>query len=141
MNGDAVTHGDHEQDQEVMSDVYRLQLHHPRLTHSLLSLAAIASAVLIAISRVYLSYHTPKQVIVGCAIGVLFAMFWFGVTEFVRRQGWVDWVLEWDLMRKARVRDLVCEEDLVEVGWRVWEEKRRRRRRRAVRDGGAKKKR
>lgn len=111
-----------------ISPVYRLQLHYPRLTHSLLSMAAICAAALIAASRVYLQYHTTRQVLVGCATGSVFAVVWFAATEWARRCGLVEWVLELELVRKARVRDLVCEEDLVEVGWQVWEEKRRQRR-------------
>lgn len=110
-----------------ISPAYRLQLHYPRLTHSLLSFTAICAAALIAASRVYLQYHTTKQVLVGCATGAIFAVLWFVVTEWARRRGLVEWFLELELVRKARVRDLVCEEDLVEVGWQVWEEKRRRR--------------
>ena len=111
-----------------LSDAYRLQLHHPRLTHAVLSLLTLFIAVLVAASRVYLNYHTPKQVIVGSIAGTCFAVFWFGLTEWVRRIGLVEWVLDLDVVRMARIRDLLCEEDLVEVGCRVWEEKRRRRR-------------
>ena len=110
-----------------ISPAYRLQLHHPRVTHSLLSLVAICAAALISISRVYLQYHTKKQVLVGSIAGAAFAVVWFAVTEWARRQGLVEWVLDLEIVRRARVRDLVCEEDLVEIGWQVWEEKRRRR--------------
>ena len=110
-----------------ISPAYRLQLHYPRLTHSILSLAAICAAALIAWSRVYLQYHTVKQVLVGCATGATFAVMWFSATEWARRRGLLEWVLELDLVRSARIRDLICEEDLVEVGWQVWEEKRRQR--------------
>ncbi len=112
----------------ALSDAYRLQLHHPRLTHTVLSLLTLFTAVLVAASRVYLNYHTPKQVIVGSIAGTSFAIIWFGLTEWARRIGLVESVLELDIVRMARIRDLLCEEDLVEVGWRVWEEKRRRRR-------------
>ena len=112
---------------EALSDVYTLQLHHPQLTHSLLSLVAVASAVLMAVSRVYLSYHTPKQVIVGTAVGAGFAVFWFGLTEVARRIGLIGRFLDWNIVRMARIRDLLCEEDLIELGWQVSERKRRRR--------------
>ena len=110
-----------------ISPVYRLQLHHPKATHALLSIAAICSAALISVSRVYLQYHTTNQVLVGTAAGIVFAFAWFAATEWARRVGLIEWILELEIVRKARIRDLVCEEDLVEVGWQVWEEKRRNR--------------
>ena len=112
---------------EALSEVYTLQLRHPQLTHSLLSLVAVASAVLMAVSRVYLNYHTTKQVVVGTAVGAGFAVFWFGLTEVARRIGLIGWFLDLDIVRMARIRDLLREEDLVELGWQVSERKRRRR--------------
>lgn len=108
-----------------ISPAYRLQLHHPRLTHALLSLVTIVMAVCVAASRVYLQYHTNMQVLVGCGAGALFAGLWFSFTELVRRLGLIAWVLDLEIVRKARIRDLICEEDLVEIGWQVWEEKRK----------------
>lgn len=110
------------------SQMYALQSSHPRLTHTFLAVTAAIFAALVSASRIYLHYHTPRQVLVGCLAGTFFAFFWFGVTEALRWSGVVEWGLETRLGRAARVRDLVCEEDLVEIGWRVWEEKRRRRR-------------
>jgi dolichyldiphosphatase len=108
---------------------------HPTETHTpfsfvqraVLSLCALAGAGLVAWSRIYLNYHTPKQVIVGCVAGAVFALVWFGFTAFLRRSGWVDWILDTYIARLLRVRDLVVQEDLVDSGWARWEEKRRRR--------------
>lgn len=110
------------------SQMHTLQTSHPRLTHTFLALTACMLAASVTASRVYLHYHTPRQVLVGCLAGTLFAISWFGITEGLRRAGVVEWALDTRLARAARVRDLVCEEDLVEIGWRVWEEKRKRRR-------------
>lgn len=108
---------------------------HPTETHTpfsffqrlLLSLCALAGAAAVAWSRIYLSYHTPKQVLAGCAAGALFALFWFSFTTYLRRAGWIEWALETWIARELRVRDLVVQEDLVDSGWARWEEKRRRR--------------
>lgn len=108
---------------------------HPTDTHTpfsftqrfFLSLLALASAGAVAFSRVYLSYHTPKQVLVGCAAGAVFAIVWFGFTTLLRKDGWVEWGLETSLARLFRVRDLVIQEDLVDSGWARWEERRLRR--------------
>ncbi|KAF1961252.1 DOLPP1 protein [Byssothecium circinans] len=107
---------------------------HPTETHTpfsfaqrfALSIAALASAAAVASSRIYLSYHTPKQVLVGCAAGAIFAVVWFGFTTFLRRAGWVEWALETELAKLFRVRDLVVQEDLVDSGWARWVERRRK---------------
>lgn len=107
---------------------------HPTETHTpfsfagrfVLSLLAIASAGAVAVSRIYLSYHTQKQVLVGCACGALFALVWFAFTTYLRRAGWIDWALSTWLARAFRVRDLVIQEDLVDSGWARWEDRRKR---------------
>lgn len=121
-----------------VSPAYALQLHHPHLTKAFLSLILFTNAFFVCVSRIYLSYHTARQVYIGYAIGAIFASIWFVVTELARRWGYVDLLLDHPLLRLYRVRDLCCEEDLVELGWGVWEEKRKRRRkfRKSVRFAG-----
>lgn len=91
-----------------------------------LSLSTFVLAAAVALSRIYLNYHTPFQVIVGCIAGAVSAAAWFGITEVLRREGWVEWGLGSWVGRMGRWRDLVVEEDLPEAGWRVWEERRRK---------------
>ncbi|ORY10535.1 DOLPP1 protein [Clohesyomyces aquaticus] len=108
---------------------------HPTLTHTpfsfaqraMLSLVSLLCAAAVASSRVYLSYHTPKQVLVGSAAGAVYAIFWFVFTSALRRTGWVDWALDTQIARLFRVRDLVMQEDLVDSGWVRYEERRLRR--------------
>jgi dolichyldiphosphatase len=107
---------------------------HPTDTHTpftfggrfLLSLVALACAGAVAASRIYLSYHTPKQVYVGVAAGAVFAVVWFGFTTVLRKAGWIDWALETWIARMLRVRDLVVQEDLVDSGWARWVERRQK---------------
>jgi dolichyldiphosphatase len=109
---------------------------HPILTQTpttfaqrvLLSIAAIISAGAVAASRVYLNYHTPKQVLVGCAAGATFAIFWFIFTALLRSQGWVWWALDLPIAKWFRIRDLVVEEDLADSGWARWSERKAKRR-------------
>ena len=89
-----------------------------------LSGLALASAGLVAWSRIYLNYHTPKQVLVGCIAGSVSALSWFVVTTIVRQSGLLDWILEQYPTRLFRMRDLVVEEDLCQAGWEKWEKKR-----------------
>jgi dolichyldiphosphatase len=107
---------------------------HPTETHTpftfggrfLLSLVALACAGAVATSRIYLSYHTPKQVMVGVAAGAAFAFAWFGFTTYLRRAGWIEWALETWMARLLRVRDLVIQEDLVDSGWARWVERKQK---------------
>lgn len=89
-----------------------------------LSVLALGGAAAVAVSRVYLRYHTPKQVLVGCGAGLACAVAWFGFTAWLRRSGMVDWLLELEAARMLRARDLVVMEDLVEAGWERWEHQR-----------------
>ena len=88
----------------------------------------LGGAAAVAVSRVYLRYHTPKQVLVGGGAGLACALVWFVVTAWLRRSGVVDSLLELEMARMLRVRDLVVMEDLVEAGWQRWEQKRLERR-------------
>ncbi len=89
-----------------------------------LSGLALVSAGLVAWSRIYLNYHTPKQVVVGCLAGSFSAISWFAATTIVRQIGLLSWVLDQYPTRLFRMRDLVVEEDLCQAGWEKWEAKR-----------------
>lgn len=111
--------------------------HHPNTTSSThvptslverLALAALSlvCAGAVAQSRIYLNYHTPRQVYAGCIAGAAFAILWFGITTAARHFGLVDWALDTPIARWARMRDLVVNEDLVDAGWERWELRRRK---------------
>ena len=101
-----------------------IPLPHP---HTQLRLFAILVAIVagaVAGARVYLSYHTPRQVLAGVGAGVACALLWFVATAVLRSIGLVEWGLATGLARQFRLRDLVCQEDLIEAGWREWERRR-----------------
>ncbi|KAL9533404.1 putative dolichyldiphosphatase [Sphaerulina musiva] len=91
----------------------------------LLTLLTLLSASAVAYSRIYLTYHTSSQVLVGCAAGAGCALAWFCATAMARRMGVVEGVLEGEVMRWLKMRDLVVEESLEEAGWERWENRRR----------------
>jgi len=93
----------------------------------ILSLLVLGGALAVAESRIYLNYHTPKQVLVGCIAGTLFALAWFVLTTWLRHAGWIDWALDFAIVKYFRMRDLVVNEDLVDAGWQSWQNRRRRR--------------
>ncbi|KAL4976481.1 phosphatidic acid phosphatase type 2/haloperoxidase [Aspergillus desertorum] len=86
-------------------------------------------AIAVAVSRIYLTYHTARQVLAGCAVGAVFALFWFSFTGLLRSYGCIDWVLEHSVARFLRIRDLVLSEDFAEAGWQRYEAQHRIRRR------------
>lgn len=92
-----------------------------------LALLSLACAAAVAQSRIYLSYHTPRQVYAGAAAGVVCAIGWFAVTSLARRYGLVEELLQSQPARWLRLRDLVVDEDLTDAGWERWEMRRRKR--------------
>ncbi|KAL4927485.1 phosphatase PAP2 family protein [Aspergillus undulatus] len=92
------------------------------------SIAITLGAAAVAVSRIYLTYHTTRQVLAGCAVGVTFAFVWFILTGLLRSYGWIDWALDHAIARFLRLRDLVVSEDLAEAGWQRWEAKQKIRR-------------
>ena len=108
---------------------------HPSQTHTplsffertIVSMLALGSAATVAASRIYLNYHTPRQVLVGCAAGASIAVVWFVITSFVRQSGLLEWALDTELAKAFRIRDLVITEDLMDAGWLRWQEQRKKR--------------
>ncbi|KAI9673082.1 MAG: hypothetical protein M1829_004396 [Trizodia sp. TS-e1964] len=96
-----------------------------RVGRMLLALLVLLGAAGVAGSRVYLNYHTPKQVLVGWSAGAAFAGVWFLVTAGIRGSGVLGWALDTPLARVLRVRDLVVTEDLADAGWEKWCRRRR----------------
>jgi dolichyldiphosphatase len=92
------------------------------------SILACVGAGAVSFSRLYLNYHTPKQVLAGSAAGVLSAIFWFSFVSYLRTYGWVDWALDLPLAQALRIRDLVVSEDLAEAGWQRFQTQRKLRR-------------
>ncbi|EPE02982.1 dolichyl pyrophosphate phosphatase [Ophiostoma piceae UAMH 11346] len=86
-----------------------------------ISVVAFVVAFLIAGSRVYLHYHTPKQVTVGFVAGLVVGAGWFAATAVVRQLGLLDWALSLPLAQYLRLRDLALEEDVLQAGWEKWE--------------------
>ncbi|KAF2218945.1 DOLPP1 protein [Elsinoe ampelina] len=93
----------------------------------LLAVMVIAGAASVAQSRIYLNYHTPRQVLAGCIAGTTIALGWFMATSILRQSGWLEWILDLELVKFFRIRDLVVSEDLVDAGWERWKLRKRKR--------------
>jgi dolichyldiphosphatase len=98
------------------------------LLRVLVMLALCMGAAGVAASRIYLNYHTPRQVLAGCAAGFTCACVWFMFTSVLRSSGWIEWAMELTVSRLVRIRDLVVSEDLAEAGWQRWEARRLKKR-------------
>ena len=85
------------------------------------SIAAFVVAFFIAWSRVYLHYHTPRQVLVGFAAGLVVGAGWFGVTSLARFTGLLAWGLQLPPAQYLRFRDLALEADPLQPGWEKWQ--------------------
>jgi dolichyldiphosphatase len=92
---------------------------------AVVSAGVMVVAALVAWSRVYLGYHTVRQVLAGCVAGAGCGLAWFAVTYLMRETGLLAWALELPPARWLRIRDLVVVEDLCQAGWEKWEERRR----------------
>ncbi|KAI5461167.1 hypothetical protein BGZ63DRAFT_404063 [Mariannaea sp. PMI_226] len=88
------------------------------------SVAGIVIAAATAWSRIYLNYHTPKQVVVGYIAGAISAAGWFAITSLARHVGLLEWALDTPIARAFRLRDLAVQEDMCQAGWEKWEQKR-----------------
>lgn len=97
------------------------------LLRAVVTAGLTVAAVGVSASRIYLNYHTPKQVLAGSAAGVACAFGWFMITSVLRSSGWIDWATDLTLARLMRIRDLVVSEDLTEAGWQRWEARKKRR--------------
>ncbi|KAI5803106.1 hypothetical protein EDC01DRAFT_494164 [Geopyxis carbonaria] len=92
---------------------------------------ALGGGAAVAGSRVYLGYHTARQVVVGCAVGAICGGVWFAATAWMRRTrlgesgvlarvtgGRRVWEFGMWLGGWAWIRDRCIGTDLVEEGWR-----------------------
>lgn len=90
-------------------------------TGALAALWAVAASV--ASSRVYLQYHTPKQVLVGVSAGVVIGVLWFIATALLKvLAGGVIWdlLLENPISKMIYVRDECAQVDVQYKGWEIW---------------------
>ncbi|KAK6344216.1 hypothetical protein TWF696_007858 [Orbilia brochopaga] len=77
----------------------------------------------IAAARVYLHYHTARQVMVGAAAGVVIGLGWFVATALMKNfAGGVVWdlLLENPISKALYVKDECVEVDLQRRDWEAW---------------------
>jgi len=65
----------------------------PLLQRIAQSTIVIFGASLVCLSRIYLRYHTPLQVLYGALIGAILGVAWYIFVVILRALGFVDWLL------------------------------------------------
>jgi len=70
-----------------------------------LAVGALVFAACVAASRVYLHYHTVKQVFWGGAVGGTLGMVWFFAVEVLLRGRLAAWLVALPFLKWLRVRD------------------------------------
>ncbi|RGB33524.1 hypothetical protein C1646_625241 [Rhizophagus diaphanus] len=84
-------------------------------------LGLIIFSCLVSYSRVYLIYHTTKQVIVGNIFGLTFAIFWYILLEkIIRPLGIFKIIIESRLARYLYIRDNSSVKDIVKIEYMNW---------------------
>ncbi|EPS40680.1 hypothetical protein H072_5482 [Dactylellina haptotyla CBS 200.50] len=95
----------------------------PKFVKLVLPVGLFALAAGVANSRVYLHYHTAKQVLVGVAAGVVIGLGWFVTTTLMRTlAGGVIWdlLLDNEVSKMLYVKDECIEVDLHRRDWEGW---------------------
>jgi dolichyldiphosphatase len=69
------------------------------------SLVVIFGASLVCISRIYLRYHTTRQVLFGTVFGIFFGLVWYIMNIILRATGFVEWVLHLQVMEMLWFKD------------------------------------
>ncbi|CEP63669.1 dolichyldiphosphatase LALA0_S08e07888g [Lachancea lanzarotensis] len=68
-------------------------------------LAAVLTTAMVALSRIYLGYHSVAQVSVGIALGGFLGSSYYLAVGIVRYLGIVDWLMSWRIVQRLWVKD------------------------------------
>ncbi|SCU78930.1 LAME_0A06458g1_1 [Lachancea meyersii CBS 8951] len=68
-------------------------------------LAMVVTTAMVALSRIYLGYHSRAQVSIGVALGGLLGSLYYLAVGIVRYLGLLDWILTWRIVQRMWVKD------------------------------------
>ena len=69
------------------------------------SMVVLSGASLVCMSRIYLRYHTVRQVLAGSGTGAFLGIAWYITVVVLRYLGVVDWVLQWRVVELLWFKD------------------------------------
>ncbi|RHZ72436.1 hypothetical protein Glove_242g142 [Diversispora epigaea] len=79
--------------------------------------------IIVSYSRIYLNYHTSKQIIVGNIAGILFAIGWFILIENILRPlGVFDLIVNSEIAKYFYLRDSSNNENIIRIEYTNWVE-------------------
>ncbi|KAK7206033.1 hypothetical protein BZA70DRAFT_294343 [Myxozyma melibiosi] len=77
-------------------------------------------SILVCISRVYLSYHSTEQVLVGYLVGVILACIYFFAVVLIREFGLLDYLLDSPICRALYIKDTAHYKNFVADEHAAW---------------------
>ncbi|CAJ0632336.1 8116_t:CDS:2 [Entrophospora sp. SA101] len=81
----------------------------------------IIFSILVSYSRIYLNYHTTKQVLFGNLFGSIFALVWYIIIELlIRPLGFYKYLINTDLARSFYLRDSALVPDVLRFEYIFW---------------------
>jgi len=83
---------------------YRLKMKY-NIWKYLISVGLILAALIVAFSRYYLLYHSPKQIFVGITLGIITGSYWFYIVDSYIRPKWFRPILEHPISRFLLIQD------------------------------------
>lgn len=87
-----------------------------------ITLSLIILLISVSYSRIYLNYHTTKQVLVGNIFGMSFALIWFILTEYILRSfGVFKLIVESSLAKFFYLRDCSYIPNIIKVEYMNWD--------------------
>ncbi|CAJ0892985.1 5822_t:CDS:2 [Entrophospora sp. SA101] len=77
--------------------------------------------ITVSYSRIYLNYHTTKQVLFGNLFGSIFALVWYIIIEsLIRPLGFYKYLINTDLARSFYLRDSALVPDVLRFEYIFW---------------------
>jgi dolichyldiphosphatase len=108
--------------QVILYTHYNIRLDHNGIKW-FLYFPTVALAMLVMYSRVHLGYHTPEQVAVGSGIGIIYAVIWFWLTEYIRQRGLIDWLINLPICQAVYLRDARLIDNVAKWEYDAWKAK------------------
>ncbi|CCG84779.1 protein of unknown function [Taphrina deformans PYCC 5710] len=103
--------------------VYLRCINSPVYWRMLRVLGVVSTSVAVCVSRIYLTYHTRDQVMVGVAIGTMYGILWYNFFNIMKYMGLVDWTLDQPIARYFWLKDTIID-DALPREWQLWNESR-----------------